>query len=312
MRRIGVLLLLLSSVAQAQQPQSGVERVQALLPCDVARRGQVRYLIPDGGFWACDTESSTAETPHWWRIEVRQSDMDALADAMATDADLAAMETMLATQVDVLDGSVAQVQAELAEHALAISAVQTSAGNAVADASEAHALAAIAGATASAAQSTATSASSAASAAQTTANGAATTASAAQATAAGAATAAAAAQATAAGHTTQIADLLARMTAAEAAVTAAQAFRQTRCGSATITGISIPLAGLSPATNVTVTGGLTSGKCFVIPAASLPALAVPQCAITSAGVVAVSFKAAGLLSLLAIPTGDYGACVVNP
>lgn len=85
----------------------------------------------------------------------------------------------------------------------------------------------------------------------------------------------------------------------------------TVCGTATITGLSIPLTGISSATTLTVTGATTGSPCVVGGSSFLPLGAYAVCAVTAANTVQVRFQGGGLLgSVISIPNGTYKACAL--
>lgn len=86
---------------------------------------------------------------------------------------------------------------------------------------------------------------------------------------------------------------------------------RTVCGSASVVGISVPLLGISGPTNIPVPSALGNRPCFVSSADTLPVAATPRCKALDGG-TALTFYAAGLLSVLSIPTGTYSTCVINP
>lgn len=85
----------------------------------------------------------------------------------------------------------------------------------------------------------------------------------------------------------------------------------TVCGSTTVTGLSIPLTGISSTTTLTVPGALTGSPCVVGGASFLPLGAYAVCAVTAANTVQVRFQGGGLLSsVINIPNGTYKACAL--
>jgi hypothetical protein len=85
----------------------------------------------------------------------------------------------------------------------------------------------------------------------------------------------------------------------------------TVCGTAAITGLSIPLTGISSATTLTVTGATAGSPCVVGGSSFLPLGAYAVCAVTAANTVQVRFQGGGLLgSIISIPSGTYKACAL--
>jgi hypothetical protein len=85
----------------------------------------------------------------------------------------------------------------------------------------------------------------------------------------------------------------------------------TVCGNATITGLSIPLTGISTTTTMTITGAVAGYPCVVGNPSFLPLGAKGVCIASAANTVQMRFEAGGVLgSLLAIPNGTYRACVL--
>lgn len=181
---------------------------------------------------------------------------------------------------------------------------------------------------ASGAQSTANSAATAASAAQTTANNAASSASSAQTAANNAASAASSAQTTAntaqttatnAGTSAAAAQSTANaaQTASNANATAITALQATvaglskrACGSAAISGVSIPLLGISSTTTVAIAGAPVGTSCDVGLPSFLPLGAKPVAAVLTAGTASLRFEgnSALLSAIIAIPSGTYRVC----
>lgn len=181
---------------------------------------------------------------------------------------------------------------------------------------------------ASGAQSTANSAATAASAAQTTANSAstaagnaATAAAAAQTTATNAGTAAAIAQASANSAGTAASNAQTTANAAQSAAstnaTAIAALQTTvagisrrACGNASISGLSIPLLGISSTTTVAIAGAPVGTSCDVGLPSFLPLGAKPVAAVLTAGTASLRFEgnSALLSAIIAIPNGTYRVC----
>lgn len=85
----------------------------------------------------------------------------------------------------------------------------------------------------------------------------------------------------------------------------------TVCANATVTGLSIPLTGISTTTNITVAGAIAGYPCVVGNPSFLPLGAKGVCIASAANTVQMRFEAGGLLgSLIAIPNGTYRACVL--
>lgn len=181
---------------------------------------------------------------------------------------------------------------------------------------------------ASGAQSTATSAATAASAAQTTANNAVSSASSAQAAANNAASAASSAQTTANAAQTTASNAGTSAAAAQSTANAAQAasnanataitalqatvagLSKRACGSASISGVSIPLLGISSTTTVAIAGAPVGTSCDVGLPSFLPLGAKPVAAVLTAGTASLRFEgnSALLSAVIAIPSGTYRVC----
>ncbi len=85
----------------------------------------------------------------------------------------------------------------------------------------------------------------------------------------------------------------------------------TVCGNASVTGLSIPLTGISTTTNITVPGAIAGYPCVVGNPSFLPLGAKGICIASAANTVQMRFEAGGLLSsLISIPNGTYRACVL--
>lgn len=85
----------------------------------------------------------------------------------------------------------------------------------------------------------------------------------------------------------------------------------TVCANATITGLSIPLTGISTTTTIPVTGAIAGYPCVVGNPSFLPLGAKGVCIASAANTVQMRFEAGGLLSsVLSIPSGTYRACVL--
>lgn len=85
----------------------------------------------------------------------------------------------------------------------------------------------------------------------------------------------------------------------------------TVCGTTTVTGLSIPLTGISTATTLTVAGAVAGAPCAVGGSSFLPLGAYGVCAVTAANTVQLRFQGGGLLSaVIAIPNGTYKACAL--
>lgn len=177
-----------------------------------------------------------------------------------------------------------------------------------------YAMASGAQSTANSAASAAASASSAASAAQTTANGAATAASSAQSTA-NAAQSAATSAGTAAASAQSTANAAQGATSINAtAIAALQAdvagMSRRACGNAAISGVSIPLLGISSTTTVPIAGAPAGTSCDVGLPSFLPLGAKPVAAVLTAGTASLRFEgnSALLSAIIAIPNGTYRVC----
>lgn len=129
--------------------------------------------------------------------------------------------------------------------------------------------------------------------AQSTANSASTTASAAQTTANDAQTASSA-------NATAIAALQATVTG----------LSKRACGSASISGVSIPLLGISSTTTVAIAGAPVGTSCDVGLPSFLPLGAKPVAAVLTAGTASLRFEgnSALLSAIIAIPSGTYRVC----
>ena len=109
----------------------------------------------------------------------------------------------------------------------------------------------------------------------------------------------------------QLASAVATLNSRISAMEAMAGAGKTLCNSVSVVGVTIPLLGVSPPTVVTIPGAQANRPCFVAPASNLPLTAHPECS-SANGSASITFRAAGLLSALSIPTGTYSACVVNP
>lgn len=115
--------------------------------------------------------------------------------------------------------------------------------------------------------------------------------------------------ATAAALTSAVATLNTRIDGVQASIPTV--VPDTVCANATITGLSIPLTGISTVTNITVPGALQGYPCVVGNPAFLPLGAKGVCIASAANTVQMRFEGGGLLgSVLAIPNGTYRACVL--
>jgi hypothetical protein len=85
----------------------------------------------------------------------------------------------------------------------------------------------------------------------------------------------------------------------------------TVCANATVTGLSIPLTGISTTTNITVPGAIAGYPCVVGNPSFLPLGAKGVCIASAANAVQMRFEAGGLLSsVISVPSGTYRACVL--
>lgn len=85
----------------------------------------------------------------------------------------------------------------------------------------------------------------------------------------------------------------------------------TVCANATVTGLSIPLTGISTTTTISMPGAIAGYPCVVGNPSFLPLGAKGVCIASSANTVQMRFEAGGLLSsVLSIPNGTYRACVL--
>lgn len=85
----------------------------------------------------------------------------------------------------------------------------------------------------------------------------------------------------------------------------------TVCANATVTGLSIPLTGISTTTTISLTGAVAGYPCVVGNPSFLPLGAKGVCIASAANTVQMRFEGGGLLgSALAIPNGTYRACVL--
>lgn len=85
----------------------------------------------------------------------------------------------------------------------------------------------------------------------------------------------------------------------------------TVCANTTVTGLSIPLTGISTTTNISIPGAIAGYPCVVGNPSFLPLGAKGVCIANAANAVQMRFEAGGLLgSLIAIPNGTYRACVL--
>lgn len=85
----------------------------------------------------------------------------------------------------------------------------------------------------------------------------------------------------------------------------------TVCANATVTGLSIPLTGISTTTTITMPGAIAGYPCVVGNPSFLPLGAKGVCIASAANTVLMRFEAGGLLSsILSIPNGTYRACVL--
>lgn len=83
------------------------------------------------------------------------------------------------------------------------------------------------------------------------------------------------------------------------------------CGTASISGLSIPLTGISSATNITATGATVGAPCVVGGSSFLPLGAYGVCVVSAPNTISLRFQGGGLLSsLIAIPNGTYKACAL--
>jgi hypothetical protein len=85
----------------------------------------------------------------------------------------------------------------------------------------------------------------------------------------------------------------------------------TVCANATVTGLSIPLTGISTTTSITVPGAIAGYPCVVGNPSFLPLGAKGVCIASAANAVQMRFEGGGLLSsIISIPNGTYRACVL--
>lgn len=85
----------------------------------------------------------------------------------------------------------------------------------------------------------------------------------------------------------------------------------TVCANATVTGLSIPLTGISTTTTITMPGAIAGYPCVVGNPSFLPLGSKGVCIASAANTVQMRFEAGGLLSsILSIPNGTYRACVL--
>jgi hypothetical protein len=85
----------------------------------------------------------------------------------------------------------------------------------------------------------------------------------------------------------------------------------TVCANATVSGLSIPLTGISSTTNITVPGAIVGYPCVVGNPSFLPLGAKGVCIASAANTVQMRFEAGGLLSsVISVPNGTYRACVL--
>lgn len=85
----------------------------------------------------------------------------------------------------------------------------------------------------------------------------------------------------------------------------------TVCANATVTGLSIPLTGISTTTTISIPGAIAGYPCVVGNPSFLPLGAKGVCIASAANTVQMRFEAGGTLgSLVAIPNGTYRACVL--
>lgn len=85
----------------------------------------------------------------------------------------------------------------------------------------------------------------------------------------------------------------------------------TVCANSSVSGLSIPLTGISTTTTVTVPGAVAGYPCVVGNPAFLPLGAKGVCIASAANTVQMRFEAGGLLSsVLSVPNGTYRTCVL--
>lgn len=82
-----------------------------------------------------------------------------------------------------------------------------------------------------------------------------------------------------------------------------------KCTDITVSGLSIPLVGLTTTTSVTFTGALAGRDCTLTPPSFLPLGAKAVCRVVTANNIDYRWEAGGLLSsVLAIPNGTHKLC----
>lgn len=82
-----------------------------------------------------------------------------------------------------------------------------------------------------------------------------------------------------------------------------------RCTGISVSGLSIPLAGITTTSTVTFSGALAGRDCTMTPPSFLPLGAKAVCRVTSANTVEYRWEAGGLLAVaLAIPSGTHTLC----
>lgn len=122
-----------------------------------------------------------------------------------------------------------------------------------------------------------------------------------------------AAQSSASGSATAVSALTSRVSSAEAAIVTLQAVPRLACTTfAVAAGVTVPLTGISTATNVTLAGVPVGTVCDTGAPSRMPLGARPDPVVTTAGTVNMAFVSnAGLLSsVIAIPSGTYRVCCV--
>lgn len=85
----------------------------------------------------------------------------------------------------------------------------------------------------------------------------------------------------------------------------------TVCANSSVSGLSIPLTGISTTTTVTVPGAIAGYPCVVGNPSFLPLGAKGVCIASAANTVQMRFEAGGLLSsVISVPNGTYRTCVL--
>lgn len=110
--------------------------------------------------------------------------------------------------------------------------------------------------------------------------------------------------------TSRVAALEANSATTTALNAAIAALQKRACGSASLSGISVPLAGISTETAITIANVPVGTSCTASTNNFMPLGARPEAVVTVAGTVRLRFVSnAGLLSIaIAIPSGTYRVC----